>query len=63
MVGIYKGKIQYMKMLNLYLYIYKSCLRNGEEIIFVRLAISCEMLHYGGTLVSMVMMNEYLCLC
>jgi len=63
MVGIYKGKIQYMKMLFfIYIYIY-SCLRNGEEIIFVRLAISCEMLHYGGTLVSMVMLNEYLCLC
>ena len=31
--------------------------------MFVRLAISCEMLPYGGTLVSMVMMNEYLCFC
>jgi len=60
MVGIYKGKNNpvYEDVI-----FYKSYLRNGEEIIFVRLAISCEMLHYGGTLVSMVMRNEYLCLC
>jgi len=60
MVGIYKGKNNSPVYEDVVFY--KSCLRKGEEIIFVRLAISCEMLHYGGTLVSMVMLNEYFCL-